>query len=338
MSADWVGPRCCTRGSSRARRRARTSGSRARISRSATSACCGTPCPISPRHGTPRIPGPVWTRPKAGPWRGCFRLVSGTGSSMPGSRPRSGCSRGSLPPGWRRPRRWPTGRGAAAGSRWCWAPGNVSSIGPLDALYKLFVENHVVLYKAHPVNDYLGPLMERASGASWNAVVLRLVYGGAAEGAYLCQHAGVDEIHITGSDKTYEAIVFGPGADGERRKAERPAAPDQADHGRAGQRQPGDRRPRAVECRRPPLSRGEPRLDADQQRRVQLQRDPRDRPARRRGRSARPCSTPCAPCWRGCRRGAPTIRAPRAATPPSAPRIPRRSGSGRTRTAACPGP
>ncbi len=47
-----------------------------------------------------------------------------------------------------------------------------------------------------------------------------MVYGGAAEGAYLCNHAGIDEIHITGSDKTFEAIVFGPGSEGAARKAE----------------------------------------------------------------------------------------------------------------------
>ena len=101
--------------------------------------------------------------------------------------------------------------------------GNVSSIGPLDALYKLFVENDVVLYKAHPVNDYLGPLMERAFHRLVERGVLRVVYGGAGEGAYLCAHPAVDEIHITGSDKTYEAIVFGTGADGARRKTERRA-------------------------------------------------------------------------------------------------------------------
>ena len=34
--------------------------------------------------------------------------------------------------------------------------GNVSSIGPMDALYKLFVEGQVVLLKMNPVNEYLG--------------------------------------------------------------------------------------------------------------------------------------------------------------------------------------
>jgi acyl-CoA reductase-like NAD-dependent aldehyde dehydrogenase len=96
--------------------------------------------------------------------------------------------------------------------------GNVSSIGPMDALYKLFVENRVVLYKAHPVNAYLGPLLAEAFRALAEGGFFRLVYGGAEEGAYLCAHPGVDEIHITGSDKTYEAIVFGPGEEGRRRR------------------------------------------------------------------------------------------------------------------------
>ena len=99
--------------------------------------------------------------------------------------------------------------------------GNVSSIGPMDALYKLFAENRVVVYKAHPVNAYLGPLLEEAFRCLAERGALRIVYGGAVEGAYLCGHELVDEIHITGSDKTYEAIVFGPGDEGDRRKAER---------------------------------------------------------------------------------------------------------------------
>jgi acyl-CoA reductase-like NAD-dependent aldehyde dehydrogenase len=96
--------------------------------------------------------------------------------------------------------------------------GNVSSIGPMDALYKLFVEDQVVLYKAHPVNVYLGPLLEEGMKALVDRGFLNVVYGGAEEGAYLCRHPGVDEIHITGSDRTYEAIVFGPGEEGRRRK------------------------------------------------------------------------------------------------------------------------
>lgn len=99
--------------------------------------------------------------------------------------------------------------------------GNVSSIGPMDALYKLFVEDRVVLFKAHPVNDYLGPLLEEGFAPLVRRGFFEVVYGGAAEGAYLAEHAGIDEIHVTGSDKTVDAIVFGPGEEGRRRKAER---------------------------------------------------------------------------------------------------------------------
>lgn len=97
--------------------------------------------------------------------------------------------------------------------------GNVSSIGPLDALYKLFVEDQVVVFKTNPVNAYLGPLIENAFRALIEGGYLRVVYGGAAEGAYLCQHPGVDEIHITGSDKTFDAIVWGVGPEAAARKA-----------------------------------------------------------------------------------------------------------------------
>ncbi len=98
--------------------------------------------------------------------------------------------------------------------------GNVSSIGPLDVLYKLFVEDQVVIFKANPVNAYLGPLMAEAFRSLIEPGYVQMAYGGAAEGAYLCNHAGVDEIHITGSDKTFDAIVFGPGPEGAARKAE----------------------------------------------------------------------------------------------------------------------
>ena len=98
--------------------------------------------------------------------------------------------------------------------------GNVASIGPLDILYKLFVEDQVVVFKSNPVNAYLGLLMEEDLRVLVDGGFLRLVYGGAAEGAYLCNHPEVDEIHITGSDKTFDAIVFGTGPEGTKRKAE----------------------------------------------------------------------------------------------------------------------
>lgn len=98
--------------------------------------------------------------------------------------------------------------------------GNVASIGPLDILYKLFLEDQVVLYKTNPVNAYTGPLIQECFQALIEPGYLRVVFGGASEGAYLCNHPGIEEIHVTGSDKTFDAIVFGSGPEGALRKAE----------------------------------------------------------------------------------------------------------------------
>jgi acyl-CoA reductase-like NAD-dependent aldehyde dehydrogenase len=96
--------------------------------------------------------------------------------------------------------------------------GNVSSIGPLDALQKIFVENRVVIMKTHPVNAYLHEVWAAAFSPLIDAGVLRIVHGDAREGAYLAHHDGIDELHITGSDRTYEAIVYGTGFEGAERK------------------------------------------------------------------------------------------------------------------------
>ena len=88
--------------------------------------------------------------------------------------------------------------------------GNVNSIPPTDCITKLFNEGKVCILKMNPVNAYLGPLLEEAFKELIERRFLAVVYGGGEEGAYLCNHPGVDEIHITGSDKTHDAIVWGP--------------------------------------------------------------------------------------------------------------------------------
>ncbi|MBI5352993.1 MAG: aldehyde dehydrogenase family protein [Chloroflexi bacterium] len=98
--------------------------------------------------------------------------------------------------------------------------GNLPGIPVTDVLDKLFVQNQVVLLKMNPVNDYIGPLLKAGFRCLIEAGYMQIAYGGASEGAYLCQHPDVDEIFITGSDKTFDAIVFGAGEVGARRKAE----------------------------------------------------------------------------------------------------------------------
>jgi acyl-CoA reductase-like NAD-dependent aldehyde dehydrogenase len=99
------------------------------------------------------------------------------------------------------------------------AAGNVGALGPNDVLHKLFVDGKAVVLKANPVNDYLVEHWERALRPLIDEGVLRIVRGGVGAGSHLVAHSLIDEVHVTGSDKTYESIVFGPGEEGARRKA-----------------------------------------------------------------------------------------------------------------------
>jgi hypothetical protein len=101
------------------------------------------------------------------------------------------------------------------------AAGNASLLPVSDLLHKLFVELQVVALKFNPVNAHMGPIMQKGFRALIDRGFLGFVYGGEEEGSYLCSHPAVEELHMTGSDKTFDAIVFGTGPEGKRRKAER---------------------------------------------------------------------------------------------------------------------
>lgn len=97
--------------------------------------------------------------------------------------------------------------------------GNVSSIPPMDILTKLFTQDRVVICKMNPVNEHLGPHLEAALKPLIDAGFLAIVYGGGEIGQALTTHDLVTELHMTGSDKTFDAIVFGTGAKGAKNKA-----------------------------------------------------------------------------------------------------------------------
>src|ERR1700685_2219115 len=88
--------------------------------------------------------------------------------------------------------------------------GNIAAIPPMDVITKMFNEGKVVLLKMNPVNAYLGPYIEEAFAEAIKHSFLSVVYGGAEEGRYLVYHSDIDEVHITGSDKTHDNIVWGP--------------------------------------------------------------------------------------------------------------------------------
>lgn len=98
--------------------------------------------------------------------------------------------------------------------------GNVSFLTVNDIMSKLFVDKEVVILKANPNLEYLGPLLEKILEPFIKEGFLRIANGGAKEGKILASHPLVDDIHITGSDKSFEAIVYGGGEEGAKNKAE----------------------------------------------------------------------------------------------------------------------
>jgi aldehyde dehydrogenase (NAD(P)+) len=88
--------------------------------------------------------------------------------------------------------------------------GNVNSIPILDVATKLFNEGKTCVLKLNPINAYVGPILEEAFAEPIARGLLAIVYGGRDEGGYLVQHPDVDEAHLTGSNATHDAIVWGP--------------------------------------------------------------------------------------------------------------------------------
>ncbi|WP_404430498.1 aldehyde dehydrogenase family protein [Microbacterium lacus] len=111
----------------------------------------------------------------------------------------------------------PAGVGVVLGA------GNVSAIPVLDVLYELMASNRVVLLKVNPTQDALLPVFERALAPLIEPGFVRIVRGAGDVGAYLTTHRSISHVHITGATPTFDAIVWGPGANGERRRrANRP--------------------------------------------------------------------------------------------------------------------
>lgn len=98
--------------------------------------------------------------------------------------------------------------------------GNITSIPVLDVMYELLAHNRVALLKVNPTQDSLVPVYERALAPLIEPGFLRIVRGGPAVGAYLTTHPALAHVHITGSARTFDAIVWGAGATAKRRRQE----------------------------------------------------------------------------------------------------------------------
>ena len=87
--------------------------------------------------------------------------------------------------------------------------GNVSCIPLLDAIYHLVAKRSVVYIKLNPVNDYLLPVYEKVFKNFISLGYVVITKGSLNESKYMTTHNGIDHIHLTGSDETYEHIVYG---------------------------------------------------------------------------------------------------------------------------------
>ena len=96
--------------------------------------------------------------------------------------------------------------------------GNVASIPPLDVLSVLYAQGSSAILKLNPVNAYLQAVFETIFAALIDEGFMRIVGGGADVGAYLCSHPSIDAVHLTGGERTHDAIVFGSGPEGAARK------------------------------------------------------------------------------------------------------------------------
>jgi hypothetical protein len=171
------------------------------------------------------------------------------------------------------------------------AAGNFSASGPSDALHKLFVDGEVCVIKMNPVNEHLGPFIERALTPFVREGFVRVVYGGVEAGQHLTNHPLVDTIHMTASDKTHDAVVFGVGEEGAKRKAANEPVITKPVTSELGAINPVIIVPGPWGDADIDYHGQAPRVDAGDERRVHVPVPPRDHPAPGLGPAATTCST-----------------------------------------------
>ena len=90
--------------------------------------------------------------------------------------------------------------------------GNIDSILVFDLLDQLLRHKRVVVLKFNPVNAAIRAPMERAFAPLIEAGYLSLIEGDGAVGAELSVHPRVDAVHLTGSNASFDAMVWGSDA------------------------------------------------------------------------------------------------------------------------------
>ncbi|MFE9741293.1 aldehyde dehydrogenase family protein [Streptomyces sp. NPDC006477] len=97
--------------------------------------------------------------------------------------------------------------------------GNVFSIPPLDVLYQLYAENRTAVLKLNPTTDPLADVYRAVFEPLTDRGLVEIVTGGPEVGAALIEHPGITAVHMTGSEATHDAVVWGTGEDEDAARA-----------------------------------------------------------------------------------------------------------------------
>lgn len=87
--------------------------------------------------------------------------------------------------------------------------GNIFSIPPLDVLYQLYAENRTVVLKLNPTTDPLLEIFRAIFKPMIDRNLVEIISGGAEVGSALANHSGITSVHMTGSEATHDAVVWG---------------------------------------------------------------------------------------------------------------------------------
>ncbi|MEI7056661.1 aldehyde dehydrogenase family protein [Nocardioides sp. CCNWLW239] len=107
---------------------------------------------------------------------------------------------------------------ATRGSALVLGAGNIFSIAPLDVLYQLYAENRVAVLKLNPIAEELEPVLRAVFAPYLELGVVEIITGGVEIGSALAHHPGIAAVHMTGSERTHDAIVWGPAEEASVRK------------------------------------------------------------------------------------------------------------------------
>ncbi|MDA0255902.1 MAG: aldehyde dehydrogenase family protein [Planctomycetota bacterium] len=89
------------------------------------------------------------------------------------------------------------------------AAGNVTGLGPADAICQIFEHGRAVALKPHPLHAPLESVYREAFAPLFAAGVLAIVPGGAETARDLAAATAVTHVHLTGGQAAFDALVWG---------------------------------------------------------------------------------------------------------------------------------